>query len=47
MAVITSQHLSAMSRDAQQAYGPLDEPWTWDVNHVAPDVNGQSWMVGE
>ena len=33
--------------DTVQAYGPGDEPWTWDVDHLVPDVLGQRWRVGQ
>jgi hypothetical protein len=43
-AAIAAAHLSD---NALQAYGPMDEPWMWDVDHEVPDVNGQRWRVGE
>jgi hypothetical protein len=47
MTAIVTARLSMLSCDTLQPYGPSDEPWRWDVDHIEPDVNGQSWKVGE
>jgi hypothetical protein len=32
-------------RNTRQAYGPSDEPWSWDEDHLEPDVLGQRWRA--